>query len=79
MILLLATPLPNSRQQVVSLSQSFCVSPVQLTDGKGRGWGRRKSYYSEKVWTSINLAAMRFSLFTEKKKIVKEVTNATST
>jgi hypothetical protein len=31
---------PVSRQQVASLSQSSCVSPVELTDGKGgeRGW-----------------------------------------
>jgi hypothetical protein len=27
---------PPSRQQVVSLSRSFCVSPVELTKG---GWG----------------------------------------
>ncbi len=29
-------PLPFSHQQVVSLSQSFCVSPGD----EGRGWGR---------------------------------------
>ncbi len=29
-------PIPLSRQQVVSLSQSSCVLPVELTDG--RGW-----------------------------------------
>jgi hypothetical protein len=31
-----------SCQNVVSLSQSFCVSPVELTDerGGGRGWAR---------------------------------------
>jgi hypothetical protein len=34
------TPSPLSRQQVVSLSQSSCESPVQLTDGR-RGGGRR--------------------------------------
>jgi hypothetical protein len=28
------TPSPLSRQQVVSLSQSSCVSPVELTDGR---------------------------------------------
>jgi hypothetical protein len=31
------THLPPSRQQVVTLSQSSCVSPVELTDG-GEGW-----------------------------------------
>jgi hypothetical protein len=34
MIRLLAHPL--SRAQVFSLSQSSCVSPVELTDGRGR-------------------------------------------
>ncbi len=36
-------PSPFFRQQIVSLSQSFCVSPVQLTGGRGglgRGGGR---------------------------------------
>ncbi len=28
------SPYPLSSQQVVSLSQSSCVSPVELTDGK---------------------------------------------
>jgi hypothetical protein len=34
------SPLPLSRQQVISLSQSSCVFPVELTDGrKGGGVG----------------------------------------
>ncbi len=33
-------PLPLSRQQVFSLSQFSCVSPVELMDGRERGWGR---------------------------------------
>ncbi len=33
MIWLLSHPLPLSRQQVVSLSPSSCVSPVELTEG----------------------------------------------
>ncbi len=38
------TPSPLSRQQVVSLSQSSCVSPIELTDGRGgRGWGRSQN------------------------------------
>ncbi len=49
----LASPPPNPlfRQQVVSLSQSSCVSPVQLTDGRGgkRG-GEAKSYDVKKAW-----------------------------
>ncbi len=38
------SPSPLSSQQVVSLTQSSCVSPVELTDGrKGlRGWARSK-------------------------------------
>ncbi len=42
MIWLLSHPLPLSRQQVVSLSQSYCVPPVELTDGREGywGWGR---------------------------------------
>jgi hypothetical protein len=38
----LATPPPHpplSRQQVISLSQSSCVSPIKLTDGMGGGGG----------------------------------------
>jgi hypothetical protein len=49
-------PLPHlHRQQLVSLSQSSCVSPVQLTDGRGGGRGGRgaKSYYHHKAWPSI--------------------------
>jgi hypothetical protein len=43
MIWLLPHPSPLSRQQVVSLSQSSCVSPIQLTDGREGGEGA-KSY-----------------------------------
>jgi hypothetical protein len=32
---------PPSRQQVVSLSQSSCVSPVELTNWRGREWWAR--------------------------------------
>ncbi len=34
--------LPLSRQQVVSLSQSFCMSPIELTDGGGGQIIRRR-------------------------------------
>ncbi len=40
-------PLPASGQQVVSLSQSYCVSPV--TDARG-GEGDNR----EKAWSSVN-------------------------
>ncbi len=45
-----------SRQQVVSLSQSSCVSPIELTDRiAGREGGRGAELYDgEKAWTSIN-------------------------
>jgi hypothetical protein len=39
-------PLPLLDQQVVSLSQSFCVLPVELTDrgGGGRGAGEELNH-----------------------------------
>ncbi len=43
---LLAHPLRSfSRQQVVSLSQSSCESPVEITDGGGEGvaWNQIKT------------------------------------
>jgi hypothetical protein len=42
---------PLSRQQVVSLSQSSSVSPVQLTEGGVGGWRGAKSYDRAKTWT----------------------------
>jgi hypothetical protein len=51
-------PLP---QRVVSLSQSSCVSPVELhmtEEGEGGAGGGAKSYdhttHAEKAWSSIN-------------------------
>jgi hypothetical protein len=54
MVLLLPDPL--SRQQVVSLSQSSIVSPVELSDGRGgEGVGEEQNYTKgEKAWSSIN-------------------------
>jgi hypothetical protein len=46
-----------SCQQMVSLSQSSCASPVELTDGRGvrEGGGvGAKSYDREKIWSSVN-------------------------
>jgi hypothetical protein len=63
MIRLYARPLPPSifRQQIVSLSQSSCVSPpVHLIDGRGGGEGvgrhgrGAESYDRKKAWASIN-------------------------
>jgi hypothetical protein len=48
------------RQEIVPLSQSTCVSPVELTDKGGGGRGA-KSYGSDKVWSSLN----NFILFVE--------------
>jgi hypothetical protein len=50
--------LPLSRQQVFSLSQSSCVSPVELIDIRGGVWdgAGAKSYDDEKAWPSINLS-----------------------
>jgi hypothetical protein len=50
----LAPPPPISRRQVVSLSQSSCVSPVELTDGGGGVGGVPNAYDNEKAWTSKN-------------------------
>jgi hypothetical protein len=51
-----APPPTLSCQQVVSVSQSSCVSPVELTDGIGgeEGGGGAKTYDGEKAWSSIN-------------------------
>jgi hypothetical protein len=53
------TPPPLSRQQLVSHCQSSCVSPVELTDGRGggEGWRGAKSYDREYGW-SINLSLL---------------------
>jgi hypothetical protein len=47
---------PLSLQQVVSLSQSCCVSLVELTYGKRAGGvgGGAKSYDGENSWSFIN-------------------------
>ncbi len=53
----LAPSSPLIRQQVVSLYQYSCVSPVQLIfDRRGRGWCGEgaKSYKGENAWSSIN-------------------------
>jgi hypothetical protein len=58
-------PSPLFREQVVSLSQSSCVSHVELTDGRG-WWGgggaglgeEPKSYDSEKGWSSLNYSIL---------------------
>ncbi len=58
-----SSPTPSlSRQQVVSLFQSSCVSPVELTDRRkvGRGWARspnirrRQSLALYKLFNGIN-------------------------
>ncbi len=54
-------PPPLSLQQIVSLSQSSCVSPVQLTDGRRGGEGGRlgaESYDRKKAWASINCSLL---------------------
>jgi hypothetical protein len=50
------TPSPLSCQQLVSHCQSSCVSPVELTDGRGvgGGWRGAKSYDREYGWSYIN-------------------------
>ncbi len=46
----LPTPCPLSRKQVISLSQSFCVPPIELTNGRGGG---AKSCDGEKACSSF--------------------------
>jgi hypothetical protein len=45
--------IPRHRQQLVSLSQSSCVSPVELTYG-GRGWARSRIIRLREAWPSSN-------------------------
>ncbi len=54
MIRLLAHPPPSPHS--LSLSQSSCVSPVELTDRGEGGGGRQetKADDREKAWSSIN-------------------------
>ncbi len=56
MIQLLAHPVTLlSRQQIVSLSQSAYVSPVELADWeRGKGMEGAKSCDREKAWLSVN-------------------------
>ncbi len=45
------SPLPPLQLSLWSL----CVSPIELTDGRGgRGWGRSRIYDDEKAWFSTN-------------------------
>jgi hypothetical protein len=57
-------PFPLSRQQAFLFSQSSCVSPVDLTDGRGGGGCGEgaKSNDGEKAWSSIKL---QYSLITD--------------
>jgi hypothetical protein len=53
-------PPPLARQQVVFLSQSFCGSPVELTDGReGVSGGGVETYDGEKTWSSINHSILK--------------------
>jgi hypothetical protein len=62
MIRLLAHPLPLARQQVVSLSQSFCMSPVELSGGRdGEGVGEEPIYNA--VRKPGPLKIIHYSLF----------------
>jgi hypothetical protein len=46
-------PPPLSPVSEFILSQSSCVSPIELADEKGGG-GEAKSYDDKKAWSSIN-------------------------
>ncbi len=66
----LPPPFPLLRQQVLSLSQSSCVSAVELTDGSV-GWGvGAKSSKGDKAWSCIKesaatLSPSRFRIFND--------------
>jgi hypothetical protein len=49
----LSPTLPFSRQQVVSLSLSSCVSPFELIDGRGEGLGAEPNHMTGS-WSSTN-------------------------
>jgi hypothetical protein len=54
MIWLLPLP-PTPSEQIVSLSLSSCVSPIELADwrgGRGYGGSGAISYDGEKAWSS---------------------------
>ncbi len=56
---------PTSRQQVVSLSQSSCVSPVEIADW--RCGGGDKKHHGKEAWSSANhliLSALPSVLYT---------------
>ena len=61
MVWLLPKPPPSllSRQQVGSLSQASCLSPVERGGGGGGG---AKSNNGEKTWSSINNSILCVSL-----------------
>ncbi len=64
------TPLtPIFRQQIVSLSQSFCVSPVEHTNGGKGGWGA-KSYDREKAWPSTNHSVLSVKDYVSVKGVI---------
>jgi hypothetical protein len=44
LLALLPTPPPLFRKQFVSLSQSFCMSPVEFTDGREGGEGEEPNH-----------------------------------
>jgi hypothetical protein len=54
-----------SRQQVVSLSRSSCVSSVEFTDGRGgsRGGEEPNQETARKPWSSINHKKLSDTLF----------------
>jgi hypothetical protein len=50
-----ARPLPFFRHQIASFSQSSCVLPVEITEGRGGGGGRgAEAYDRKKALPSIN-------------------------
>ncbi len=52
--LLPPSPSPSAVSKM-SLTQSSCVSPVELLTGVGRGREGAKSYGGEKAWSSIDV------------------------
>ncbi len=48
------SPHPLFRRKIFCISQSSCVSPIELTEGEGGGVGGAKSYDGEKAWSTMN-------------------------
>jgi hypothetical protein len=71
MIWLLPRPLPSSRQQVFSLSQSSCVPPVELTSG--RGVGEEKKHTTARKLSPLKIIQYSLAIRGHHEKITSSI------